>query len=155
MTPRTPHRLAGVAAAAAAVLALPAPAWATQTHGAPEGLYVHLLGHMLFLAAMVYYALSLVRSGESGYPGGTWMLAAVLLLALWSVDTALVHIYQEADPGVRTRGTVRGLAAFLEVRAWPDRLFYVARLDHLLMVPALAALAAGIRGMLRREEEQG
>jgi len=153
MTPPYPPKCFGIGVILLLTLSAPDRAWATQVHGAPEGLYVHLFAHVLFFGAMVYLALRLVASGEYRRPGWGWILAAAVLLALWNVDTIFVHFHQEAEGGLRTLGGMEGLPAFLEVRGGMDRLFYAARLDHLLVVPAFAALYAGIRRLVRLEEE--
>jgi hypothetical protein len=133
-------------------LVLPPAAGATQTHGDPEGLLVHQASHIFFAFSMgllIYWLRSrgLVRSR-----GWRWIQYAALLFMLWTADAFLVHTLDELSGWIEvsSRGpweiTIRTDGSpFLGV------LYYLAKLDHLLCVPAMLLLFMGIRELNREE----
>ena len=42
-------------------------AWALQSHGAPEGIYVHQMAHVLFMGALAYLYWHTRRSQDGGW----------------------------------------------------------------------------------------
>jgi hypothetical protein len=70
---------------------------------------------------------------------------------LWNVDTLLVHFLDEQIQAVR----VENLGDWqIQVVAAGGRMaggvYYLAKLDHLLCVPAMVFLMLGLRHMLKR-----
>lgn len=124
-----------------------APAWATQKHGDPEGLLVHQIAHIFFaitMALLVYWLRSRNLTIKSGW---RFIQYAAVLLVVWNVDAFLVHMLDEAS----------GLLHIKRVGNWHiqivaenadktlEVLYYLAKLDHLWCVPALALLYFGLR----------
>lgn len=128
------------------LLLLPAvPAWALQTHGAPEGLYVHQIAHLLFAVALAYLWWHTRRTPPVASNGWKLLQLFCLMTILWNLSAVIGHeVYQRLDP-----------ADILERHTWREQvtlpldllksLHFLTSMDHLLLVPALAALALALR----------
>jgi len=133
------------------------PALATQAHSAPEGLYAHQLAHIFFTVSMgvlIYWlrARQLVQS-----LGWRYIQYAALFFILWNLDAFSVHLLDEQlaiidvrriDPWKISLSAANDSKTLI----W---LYYAAKLDHLLCVPALLFLYFGLRRLLRETEAQG
>lgn len=127
-----------------------APAFATQGHAGIEGVWVHQFAHVFFLFSMGLLIFWLRQSGLVKVPGWRYIQYAALFFILWNVDAFLVHLLDEqilavtVDPigpwHVRMNATGG--------RDWVALLYYFAKLDHLLCVPAMVCLMLGLRHML-------
>lgn len=124
---------------------------ATQTHGYTEGLYSHLIAHVIFLVAMVYFCFKLIRLGMHRNRGWGWIAWSAFFFSLWNATTLFVHIYHEFIPSASFVRNDAGLVTGFYAASLLDMLYYVARLDHLLSFPALLFLLFGLRAMLRQE----
>ena len=124
------------------LLLLAKPAWAVQGHGDPEGLVAHLVGHLLFITATVFllyhcHRQQLKKSGWRHFRSFLWIILG------WNLQTASGHILREYMPAERFLIANGRIAAF-QVTNLTDAWFYFTRLDHLLLVPALAFLLAAL-----------
>lgn len=138
------------------MLLLAQPALATQAHSAPEGLYAHQLAHIFFTVSMgvlVYWLRErqLVRS-----VGWRYIQYAALFFILWNLDAFSVHLLEEQLAVVDVRRIDPwkiSLTAANHSNAliW---LYYAAKLDHLLCVPALLFLYFGLRRLLKEAESK-
>jgi len=131
---------------AAAVLLLtfaPSSAWAVQAHGGAEGLVSHQIGHILFTIGMGYllYRIRLVRSEGRGWGAFKAFLA---LLILWNILTFVGHWLHELVDAQKFVHQGMHVIAF-RVTTLQDALYYLTRLDHLLLVPALMLLLLALR----------
>lgn len=129
---------------------LPWPVWAIQTHGDPEGLYIHQLGHLLFLGAMGYIVWELRRRRLTRHPGFRHLARAALLLGLWNLLAFIGHLAEERLP---REVFLPGSGYFfrkLLVQDLTALIYYVAKLDHLILVPALLFFYLGLRQLLRQ-----
>jgi hypothetical protein len=130
---------------------------ATQAHGAPEGIYAHQAAHIFFIIAMgilIYWlrARSLVK--ESGW---RFLQYAALFFILWSIDTFLVHLLDEQLDIIQVT----------QLGPWQIRIddsiknnlliifYYIAKLDHLLCLPALLFLYAGLKRLFVSSDLEG
>jgi len=130
---------------------LPAAALAVQEHGAPEGIYSHQGAHLFFVASMgllIYWLRQRRLVREAGW---RYIQYAALFFILWNLDAFTAHFLDEqsgildtamAAP-VKSRSS---LGENLTALAW---FYYLAKLDHLLCVPAMAFLYAGLRRLLK------
>lgn len=119
-------------------LLFPHSAWAVQQHGGAEGLISHQIGHFLFISGMFYLLYRLHYFSPSG-PGWFEFKLFVWLIICWNVLTFYGHWHQELiDPAqfLRTNGNTTGFI----ISAPMDVLFYLSRLDHLLLLPAFLCL---------------
>jgi hypothetical protein len=130
------------------------PALATQAHNAPEGLYAHQLAHIFFIVSMgvlIYWLRErrLVRS-----VGWRHIQYAALFFILWNLDAFFVHLLDEQLAVIDIRRISLWdihitAASQSKTLIW---LYYAAKLDHLLCVPALLFLYFGLRRLLKETE---
>ena len=119
------------------------PAWAVQTHGGAEGLVSHQIGHVLFFISMVFLLIQQHRKKLKG-PGWREFKVFLVLVILWNCFTFLGHgVREEVDISkfVQDNGHTIGY----QINNAFDLLFYVTRLDHLLLVPAVLSLFMALR----------
>jgi hypothetical protein len=119
------------------------PAAAVQQHGGAEGLVSHEIGHILFIAGMGYLLFWVYRLRMTG--GGWYPFKLFLWLILaWNVLTFTGHwMHELVDPGkfVLTDGEI----THFSITTLFDFLFYLTRLDHLLLVPAFFFLFLALK----------
>jgi len=137
-----------------AMLLIAEPAFATQAHSAPEGLYAHQLAHIFFIISMgvlIYWlrARQLVQSS-----GWRYIQYAALFFILWNLDAFTVHLLEEQLAVIdihRINLWQINITANNHSNAllW---LYYFAKFDHLLCVPALLFLYFGLRRLLKKTE---
>ncbi len=132
----------------AAILLFPVSAAAVQSHGDAEGLILHQLSHLFFILSMGGLAFWIGRNGLAGDPGWRAVRWAAILFVLWSADAFLVH-WMETMPGLFVPD---GPDPWRMAVSGPlGALHYVARMDHLFIVPALMFLYLGLRRLARTE----
>ncbi len=144
---------------AAALLVLQAsPALATQGHGGIEGVYIHQLAHLFFMLSMAILIFRLREERLVAQRGWRYIQYAAFLFILWNIDAFVVHLL---DDQLRVVQLTRLNAWQLKVTG-PNhllvRFYYMAKLDHLLCVPALWFLYLGLKHLLaeaRRAEPGG
>ncbi len=139
-----------------AILTVTEPAWATQAHSAPEGLYAHQLAHIFFIISMGVLAYWLRERKLVQAVGWRYIQYSALLFILWNIDAFFVHFVEEQLALIDTQpvgfwkihitSTVNS-----QILVW---LYYAAKLDHLLCVPALLFLFFGLRRLLKEAEAQ-
>ena len=137
-----------------AILAISEPALATQAHSAPEGLYAHQLAHIFFIISMGVLAYWLRERKLVQAVGWRYIQYSALFFILWNVDAFFVHLVEEQIALVDIQRV--GLWEInitspvnSPILVW---LYYAAKLDHLLCVPALLFLFFGLRRLLRDAE---
>lgn len=127
------------------LLGLAERAMALQTHGAPEGLYVHQMAHALFIGALIYLYWHTRKTQETSGRGWKYFQVFCLFLIAWNILAFIGHetleYLQDSD--------------FLQRNTWDARLaypisfkkilYYVTKMDHFLIVPALLALVISLR----------
>ena len=139
---------------ALAVLAgwlLPQPALAVQEHGAPEGIYSHQGAHLFFIASMgllIYWLRQRRLVREAGW---RYIQYAAFFFILWNADAFTAHFLDEQsgilDTAMAAPGKIKiEVEDHFTALAW---LYYIAKLDHLLCVPAMVFLYAGLRRLLK------
>ncbi|QLA15862.1 hypothetical protein [Desulfolutivibrio sulfoxidireducens] len=138
-----------VVVAAWILTVLPArEALAIQSHGGAEGLYVHQIGHLLFLGMAVVLALRLRGNPELSSRGWRCIKASCLLFALWNAMAFVGHCLEEVMPvGVFVGGTNPWSWVLADAPQWKALLFYTCKLDHLLAVPAMFLFLQGLRAL--------
>ena len=128
------------------------PALATQGHGGIEGVYAHQFAHIFFLFSMASLIYLLRARGLVRDPGWRMIQYSALFFVLWNVDTFLVHALDDQFRLIQVE----------RIGMWQIHLtdsfqhnglklvYYFAKLDHLLCVPALIFLYIGLRRLLDR-----
>ena len=74
---------------------LATPALATQTHGQPEGLYVHQIAHLFFIISMGILEFWLRQRNLIKEKGWKYIQLAAVLFILWNIDAIIVHFLDE------------------------------------------------------------
>lgn len=139
------------------LISLPAEAWALQSHGAPEGRYVHQMAHLLFTGALLYLYWHTRQTPVLASRGWKYLQVFCILFACWNILAFVGH------------ETFVQLASsdFTSTNGWKERIngpitlqklvYFITKMDHLLYVPALAALVISLRTFYldaMREEEK-
>lgn len=131
-----------------AVLLLgPNAVFATQGHAGVEGVYVHQASHVFFCISMGILIFWLRARGLMEEPGWRYIGYAAFLFILWSADAFLVHFLDEQLQLVETRRIGNWWIQLTTSRgkSWLAFVYFFAKLDHLLCVPAMAFLYMGLR----------
>ncbi len=137
------------------ILFIAQPALATQAHSAPEGLYAHQLAHIFFIVSMgvlIYWlrARQLVKM-----VGWRHIQYAALFFILWNMDAFCVHLLEEQIALVEVQ-RLDGWQIRISTSPNAGRpigwLYYAAKLDHLLCVPALLFLYSGLKRLLKETD---
>ncbi len=138
-----------------AYLILCGPAYAIQSHPAPEGLYVHQLAHVCFIVSMAFLAYWLEAHQFCRQKGWRYIQIAALLFVLWNIVAFAGHWIEEKIPRELFLGDPDWSQRFIaKDNVWAD-LFYLLKLDHLVSVPAIVCLYWGIKLLYRDLQEAG
>jgi hypothetical protein len=131
---------------------LPENAWALQSHGPPEGLYVHQMAHVHFVLALGYLYWDIRRSTFTG-KGWRYLQWFCVLMLVWNVLAFVGH----AVAGHIDENMISA-TSYLQARiqgpiTLHKLIFYIARFDHFVAVPALFFLYIGMRSLYRSVEK--
>jgi hypothetical protein len=136
-----------------ALLLAPDQAWALQSHGATESIYVHQLAHLFYSAALGYLFWDV---GRNAFPGKGWRYLQIfcVLMILWNLvafsghwlgfhiaDSDIIH------PSGYFSSQITGPLSAIKL------IYFSATLDHLLSVPALFFLFLSLRSLYRSSDE--
>ena len=131
----------------------PAHALATQMHEAPEGIYAHQLAHLFFMLSMGFLILWLRERKLVKEGGWRFIQYAAIFFILWNMDTFIVHLL---DGQLRIIQVKKISTEHIQINAVSGRngletFYYMAKLDHLLCVPALCFLYFGLRRLVKED----
>lgn len=148
--------LAGAAFAALGPLLFSvSSAQATQSHGGIEGIVAHQAGHFFFMISMAVFAFWLRGAGLASREGWKEIYYAALFFILWNLDVFSVHLLDE-QLGVVSRRVVSGLDYHIQSEsAFLSWVYFFAKHDHVLCVPALVFFYAGLKKLLGRPGRGG
>ena len=132
------------------VAVIPTPALALQTHAAPEGLYVHQVGHVLFAIAMLGFAFRIRQSRLSKEKSWRLMSTGAVLFALWNGWAFLGHILEILIPLTHFSRDSNGLKSILTLHSPLDVFYYLLKMDHVICFPALVFIYIALRQMTAR-----
>jgi hypothetical protein len=133
------------------ILSEPRFAFATQGHGGIEGVYAHQLAHIFFIISMGSLIYWLRERGLVQQRGWQLIQYSALFFILWNLDTFMVHFLDDQFKII----TVKNIGPWqIELRDVYHNdtlkiLYYFAKLDHLLCVPALIFLYLGLKRLLK------
>lgn len=119
------------------------PAWAVQAHGGAEGLVSHQVGHLLFLIGTGYMLVRVHLLGERGR-GWFEFKTFLWLIIIWNLLTFFGHWRNEYignEHFVQSGSKTLSFVAHNSV----DLLYYLSRLDHLILVPAMFFLVRALK----------
>ncbi len=139
------------------VLAAVHPADAVQLHSGPEGLYAHQLSHVFFASSMGLLVYRLRQRELVQEPGWRFIQYSAILFILWNLDSMLAHylddrmdLYAKIDAA-----TLQGRISLLKGPTGLILLYYFARMDHLMSLPAIVLLYLGLRRLVKRPPSLG
>ena len=118
-------------------------AWAVQAHGGSEGLVSHQIGHFLFTTGMGYL---LFRLRSMRQKGAGWLefKTFVWLLIAWNVMAFSGHWMNEFVVNEKfIKDHARTLS--FNIENLHDAIYYLTRLDHLILVPSFAFLLMALK----------
>lgn len=125
-------------------------AWALQSHGAPEGIYVHQMAHVLFIGALGYLFWHTRATQDRNHRGWRWLQVFCVLMVSWNML---------AFAGHETFGLL-GTDDFIDRNTIHEQLahpvdmvkmlYFVTKMDHLFFLPSLMALTLSLRHFYRR-----
>ncbi|WP_458774575.1 hypothetical protein [Desulforhopalus sp. 52FAK] len=119
--------------------------WALQSHGAPEGIYVHQMAHVLFLGALGYLYWHTRKSPAIESKGWKYLQIFCFFLIAWNIIAFTGHeAFGHLSP-----------SDFIDKGNWQEQLappitgikvlYYLTKMDHFLNVPGLLALVISLR----------
>lgn len=126
-----------------ALSAWTSPAWAVQSHGGTEGLLSHQIGHILFATGMGYLFYRLRRMRKTG-SGWLEFKAFIWLLIAWNLLTFSGHWMNEFIVQEQFIKDHEQTLSFKITNLF-DAIYYLTRLDHLVLVPSFAFLLMALR----------
>ena len=136
------------------LLAGATPVWATQTHGEPEGLFVHQVAHLFFIFSMGLLIYWLRQRNLVKLKAWRYIQYSALLFILWNIDTFCVHLLDEQVDLIRIQ-RLDDWHLQIDTAAryrYLSFIYYIAKLDHLLCVPALLCLYLGLKRLYSEDQ---
>ena len=142
-----PEQLYLIIALICPLFLVPDNAWALQSHGAPEGLYVHQMAHVSVAIAMTYWFWDIRRSSFNGR-GWQYLQVFCVLMLTWNIVAFIGHTVAINLDAVH----ISSAAGYLNGRIvgpinFQKGLFYVTKFDHFILVPAFFYLFIGVRSL--------
>jgi len=124
---------------------------ATQTHGQPEGLYVHQMAHIFFIISMGSLEFWLRQRNLIREKGWKYIQLSAVLFIVWNINAFLVHFL---DEHLDILGITKVDMWRIQIESIPGQdsiaiLYYLLKLDHLLCVPAMFFLYFGLKTILK------
>ncbi len=120
------------------ILFLPSNSFAFQEHGATEGIFIHLLGHVCFGSSMLWLFFMIRKS--SFWEKDWWKAISygALVLAFWNVTTFIGHVINPFSPfSCPQIEMVEGNLGFL--------IWYFSKLDNLICIFAMSLFYIGLK----------
>jgi hypothetical protein len=115
------------------------------THGHPEGLYVHQIAHLLFAGAMVFLIYMIRRESLQKVPGFRALIWAGLFFIGWNLDAFVGHLAEVWISEQAFLGHPTDLARRLRMTDLTAWVYYVTKMDHLILVPAFYLFYRGLK----------
>ena len=123
------------------------PAHAIQSHGPPEGIYVHLIGHVLYGLAMLGFAIRIRLSHLAARKSWQLMALGALILTFWNGWAFIAHVLATHIPATDFITNKQGVRMWVALHTPVDWLYYIFKMDHLICVPAILCIYLALRQM--------
>ncbi len=130
-----------------AFLFIPNQAHALQSHASPEGIYVHQLAHIFFLAALCYLFWDIRRSS---FPNKGWRFLQIfcIFMILWNIVAFTGHWVGQSIEASHIIKEGGYLSAKITGPITSNKLlYYFTKLDHIFSVPAMFFLYLCLRSL--------
>ncbi len=139
----------GLTIATAIFFLVPETAVATQTHGAPEGIYAHQFAHLFFLLSMVILVYWLRQRKLVEKEGWLFIQHAALFFILWNFNVIILHFLDEQSMLVVVEKVDSFHIRISSPLGRPAEIYYyLGKMDHVLCVPAMLFLYLGLKRLL-------
>ena len=140
-----------VCLALAALLFLPDAAPALQVHDAPgEGLFAHQMGHLYYIVALAFF-FSYIRRSDFNERSWRYLQVFCILLTAWNLLSFVGHMAAlHVAPADLVEFAINLDDRLLPPYTFVKSLYYVARMESLLSVPALFCLYMALRIFYRQ-----
>ena len=129
----------------------PESAFAYIPHWDPqEGFFIRQFSYLFFLFAMLFFFYELKAENLRQKPGFRFLALASGFFALWNLDC---FVGQFVALSLGTPVILEPAGIFSQKLVMTDPwvwVYYLTKLDHLLLVPAFLLLYFGIRALARR-----
>lgn len=124
---------------------------ATQVHAGFEALLAHQIAHVFFIASMGILIYWLRRWKLVEQTGWRLVQYSALFYLLWNVDAVIVHHLDGRSDLFRTinAGAWHGGIQLSQDHGLLGFIYYFGKMDHLLSLPAVLLLYAGLRQLLK------
>jgi hypothetical protein len=132
---------------------LPSQAWAFIPHWDPqEAFFIRQFSYLFWALAMVSFIFALKQENLVQHPGFKWLVWSGIFFALWNFDC---FIGQFIALAISPQGAAAFTSGNTEDQIIAGKwlwLFYLTKLDHLLLVPAFFCFYAGINTFTKDPE---
>ena len=137
-------------AASTCLVFIPNPVLATQGHGGIEGVYAHQLAHVFFIISMGGLIYWLKQRGLVRESGWRLIQLSAFFFLLWNLDAVFVHALDDQFKIIQLQhaGSWAVRITSVQNNKMLEGLYYLAKLDHLLCVPAIIFLYLGLKRLL-------
>ncbi len=130
-------------------------ALATQEHDGPEGMYVHQMSHIFFafsLCLLIYWLRHRELVKKTGW---RYIQYSAVFFILWTFDAFTVHLLSEHKNFICAESVGSWQIRITAFNAYHglEYFYFLAKLDHLLCVPAIFFLYAGLKSLLKETEQ--
>jgi hypothetical protein len=134
-----------------AIFLAPATGSATQGHAGVEGVHVHQFAHLFFIFSMSTFIYWLRKRDLVRMEGWRYLQYSALFFIFWNIDAFTVHLLEEQLEAVAVSkiDAMHILVSAPEGSEWLEYLYYLAKLDHLLCVPAMVLLYIALKKILK------
>jgi hypothetical protein len=130
------------------ILFCPSLSYALQTHGPPEGIVVHQIGHIAFILSLTGMFLRIRFSLLKEKRFWRLMSWGAIMLAFWNLWAFTGHELELYLP----KGNIMvapDLEPKLKVDFWLPLFYYIYKMDHLISVPAMIFFYKAMKELLR------
>ncbi len=133
-------------------LFMPVNSWALVPHNYP-GYYIHQMGHLYFLLSCAFVIWIILRDNLQGIRGWRYLLFAEIFFILWNLDAFIGHISEFWISADQIIGKREGWDYFKReiILEGKEYVYYITKLDHLWLVPAMLFFYLGLRAHLESE----
>jgi len=134
---------------------IPLNAWGYVPHEYPA-IYVHQIGCIFYLIALIFFLGVIVRNRLHKETGWRYLFLAIIIFIIWDINIIIGRFIEAwlIEPS-QTIGGKEGWEYFtrkIEIEGL-EYLYYISRLDFILLNIAMLLFYMGLREHLRKEEE--